>query len=191
MRDQFAAAGESAGAVIREQEGAGASMGMPIFNNLKGVTAPLDIPNIDTDMIIPQYLQRSSASLGFAPSPSCATATPSRWRRRAARASRSRWPTSSSTGPVPRRQGATPSAPSSSPATTSAAARARARAVVDRGMGICIIGSSFADIFLQLHEERHAARDAAARAVLELLEDAEEMEGADRVGVGVKTLTLT
>ena len=69
MRDQMAAAGESAGAVIREQEGsAGASVGMPIFNKLKGVTAPLDIQNIDTDMIIPkEYLKTiKRTGLGFA-----------------------------------------------------------------------------------------------------------------------------
>ena len=69
MRDQMAAAGESAGAVIREQEGSGgASVGMPIFNNLKGVTAPLDIQNIDTDMIIPkEYLKTiKRTGLGFA-----------------------------------------------------------------------------------------------------------------------------
>ena len=49
-----AAAGESAGAVIREAEGGSSAVGMPIFDNLKGVAAPLDIQNIDTDMIIPK-----------------------------------------------------------------------------------------------------------------------------------------
>lgn len=68
MRDQMSAAGESAGAVIRESEGTSASVGMPVFNNLKGVTAPLDIQNIDTDMIIPkEYLKTiKRTGLGFA-----------------------------------------------------------------------------------------------------------------------------
>lgn len=72
MRDENAAAVDSAGAVIREPEaegGAGATGGgMPVFNNLKGVTAPLDIQNVDTDMIIPkEYLKTiKRTGLGFA-----------------------------------------------------------------------------------------------------------------------------
>ena len=54
MSEQNAAAGESVGPVIREAEGGSSAVGMPVFDNLKGVTAPLDIQNIDTDMIIPK-----------------------------------------------------------------------------------------------------------------------------------------
>ena len=41
---------------------------MPVFNNLKGVAAPLDIQNVDTDMIIPkEYLKTiRRTGLGFA-----------------------------------------------------------------------------------------------------------------------------
>ena len=41
---------------------------MPEFTNLKGVTAPLDIQNVDTDMIIPkEYLKTiRRTGLGFA-----------------------------------------------------------------------------------------------------------------------------
>ncbi len=45
------------------------SAGMPKFTTLKGVAAPLDIQNIDTDMIIPkQYLKtikRSGLGVGL------------------------------------------------------------------------------------------------------------------------------
>jgi len=59
---------DSAGAVIREADSQTGSGGMPIFDNLKGVTAPLDIQNIDTDMIIPkEYLKTiRRTGLGFA-----------------------------------------------------------------------------------------------------------------------------
>ena len=50
----YAEAGESAGAIIRESSGGSGAGGIPKFNNLKGTAAPLDIQNIDTDMIIPK-----------------------------------------------------------------------------------------------------------------------------------------
>ena len=50
----YAEAGESAGAIIREGSGGSGGGGIPKFNNLKGTAAPLDIQNIDTDMIIPK-----------------------------------------------------------------------------------------------------------------------------------------
>ena len=67
QRAQNTAAVESAGPVIRESE-EGGSAGMPKFTNLKGVAAPLDIQNIDTDMIIPkEYLKTiKRTGLGFA-----------------------------------------------------------------------------------------------------------------------------
>ena len=67
MLEQNAAAGDSVGAVIRESEATGGG-GMPVFDNLKGVAAPLDIQNIDTDMIIPkEYLKTiRRTGLGFA-----------------------------------------------------------------------------------------------------------------------------
>ena len=41
--------------MIREADSqVGGSAGMPAFTNLKGVAAPLDIQNVDTDMIIPK-----------------------------------------------------------------------------------------------------------------------------------------
>ena len=54
--------------MIREAEGGAGGGGMPIFDNLKGVAAPLDIQNIDTDMIIPkEYLKTiKRTGLGFA-----------------------------------------------------------------------------------------------------------------------------
>jgi 3-isopropylmalate dehydratase len=54
--------------VIRESEGASGGGGMPAFTNLKGVAAPLDIQNVDTDMIIPkEYLKTiRRTGLGFA-----------------------------------------------------------------------------------------------------------------------------
>jgi len=60
--------GESAGAVIRELDAAAGGGGMPAFTNLKGVAAPLDIQNVDTDMIIPkEYLKTiKRTGLGFA-----------------------------------------------------------------------------------------------------------------------------
>jgi len=68
MHDQNAAAVESAGPVIREAEGSTGGAGMPVFDNLKGVAAPLDIQNVDTDMIIPkEYLKTiRRTGLGFA-----------------------------------------------------------------------------------------------------------------------------
>jgi len=64
---QRSAAVDSAGPVVRES-GAGGGAGMPKFTNLKGVAAPLDIQNIDTDMIIPkEYLKTiKRTGLGFA-----------------------------------------------------------------------------------------------------------------------------
>jgi 3-isopropylmalate dehydratase len=44
----------SAGPVIRESTAEAGGGGMPAFTNLKGVAAPLDIQNVDTDMIIPK-----------------------------------------------------------------------------------------------------------------------------------------
>eukprot|EP00316_Scyphosphaera_apsteinii_P007919 CAMPEP_0119323548 /NCGR_PEP_ID=MMETSP1333-20130426/60973_1 /TAXON_ID=418940 /ORGANISM="Scyphosphaera apsteinii, Strain RCC1455" /LENGTH=795 /DNA_ID=CAMNT_0007331021 /DNA_START=134 /DNA_END=2521 /DNA_ORIENTATION=- len=68
MKAQNSAAGESAGPVIREADGSTGGVGMPVFDNLKGVAAPLDIQNIDTDMIIPkEYLKTiKRTGLGFA-----------------------------------------------------------------------------------------------------------------------------
>lgn len=62
------AAVESAGPIIRETESSEGGAGMPKFNNLKGVAAPLDIANIDTDMITPkEYLKTiKRTGLGFA-----------------------------------------------------------------------------------------------------------------------------
>jgi len=63
----YAEAVESAGPIIREGTSSG-SGGIPKFNNLKGTAAPLDIQNIDTDMIIPkEYLKTiKRTGLGFA-----------------------------------------------------------------------------------------------------------------------------
>jgi len=63
----YAAAVESAGPIIRESTSSG-SGGIPKFTNLKGTAAPLDIQNIDTDMIIPkEYLKTiKRTGLGFA-----------------------------------------------------------------------------------------------------------------------------
>ena len=72
----YAEATASAGPVIREQSAAGAdsgagggeAAGMPVFRVLKGKAAPLDIQNVDTDMIIPkEYLKTiKRTGLGFA-----------------------------------------------------------------------------------------------------------------------------
>jgi 3-isopropylmalate dehydratase len=58
---------ESVGPIIRESDSSG-SGGIPKFINLKGIAAPLDIQNIDTDMIIPkEYLKTiKRTGLGFA-----------------------------------------------------------------------------------------------------------------------------
>ncbi|KAL1523292.1 hypothetical protein AB1Y20_018241 [Prymnesium parvum] len=67
--EQNAAASDSAGAVIRDLDVTdGAAAGMMAFTNLKGVAAPLDISNVDTDMIIPkEYLKTiKKTGLGFA-----------------------------------------------------------------------------------------------------------------------------
>eukprot|EP00325_Prymnesiales_sp_UTEX-LB-985_P003790 CAMPEP_0174697238 /NCGR_PEP_ID=MMETSP1094-20130205/3152_1 /TAXON_ID=156173 /ORGANISM="Chrysochromulina brevifilum, Strain UTEX LB 985" /LENGTH=798 /DNA_ID=CAMNT_0015894177 /DNA_START=13 /DNA_END=2409 /DNA_ORIENTATION=+ len=63
----YADATESAGPIIREGE-ATRGGGIPKFGNLKGTAAPLDIQNIDTDMIIPkEYLKTiKRTGLGFA-----------------------------------------------------------------------------------------------------------------------------
>jgi 3-isopropylmalate dehydratase len=63
----YAEAMESAGPIIRES-GSGGGGGIPKFVNLKGTAAPLDIQNIDTDMIIPkEYLKTiKRTGLGFA-----------------------------------------------------------------------------------------------------------------------------
>jgi len=65
---QNSAAVESAGPVVREMDASSGGSGMPEFVNLKGVTAPLDIQNVDTDMIIPkEYLKTiKKTGLGFA-----------------------------------------------------------------------------------------------------------------------------
>jgi 3-isopropylmalate dehydratase len=65
----YSDATESAGPIIREAESSdGGGGGMPKFVNLKGIAAPLDIQNIDTDMIIPkQYLKTiKRTGLGYA-----------------------------------------------------------------------------------------------------------------------------
>jgi len=63
----YAEALESAGPIIREGA-ASEGGGIPVFDNLKGRAAPLDIQNIDTDMIIPkEYLKTiKRTGLGFA-----------------------------------------------------------------------------------------------------------------------------
>ena len=63
----YAEATDSAGAIIRESQ-ASVGGGIPKFTNLKGTAAPLDIQNIDTDMIIPkEYLKTiKRTGLGFA-----------------------------------------------------------------------------------------------------------------------------
>jgi len=64
----YGSAGPSAGPVVRESDGSSSGGGMPKFVNLKGVAAPLDIQNVDTDMIIPkEYLKTiKRTGLGFA-----------------------------------------------------------------------------------------------------------------------------
>eukprot|EP01052_Picozoa_sp_SAG31_P039722 SAG31_NODE_5570_length_2452_cov_1.442839_3_plen_504_part_01 len=70
----YAEAVDSAGPVIREQAASSAASdeapaaGMPAFTVLKGRAAPLDIQNVDTDMIIPkEYLKTiKRTGLGFA-----------------------------------------------------------------------------------------------------------------------------
>jgi len=64
----YAEAFDSAGPIIREMSGAAGGGGIPKFVNLKGVAAPLDVQNIDTDMIIPkEYLKTiKRTGLGFA-----------------------------------------------------------------------------------------------------------------------------
>ena len=63
----YAEAIDSAGPIIREGASSGGG-GIPKFTNLKGVAAPLDVQNIDTDMIIPkEYLKTiKRTGLGFA-----------------------------------------------------------------------------------------------------------------------------
>jgi 3-isopropylmalate dehydratase len=65
----YADATESAGPIIREAAASdGESAGIPKFVSLKGIAAPLEIQNCDTDMIIPkQYLKTiKRTGLGFA-----------------------------------------------------------------------------------------------------------------------------
>merc|ERR1719484_169295 len=65
----YSDATESAGPIIREAQASdGGGGGIPKFVNLKGLAAPLDIQNIDTDMIIPkQYLKTiKRTGLGYA-----------------------------------------------------------------------------------------------------------------------------
>lgn len=66
--EHYGLAGPSAGPIIRESTGSTKGGGMPSFTNLKGVAAPLDIQNVDTDMIIPkEYLKTiKRTGLGFA-----------------------------------------------------------------------------------------------------------------------------
>ena len=54
--------------MIRDIDASSGGAGMPEFTNLKGVTAQLDIQNVDTDMIIPkEYLKTiKKTGLGFA-----------------------------------------------------------------------------------------------------------------------------
>jgi len=71
QRTMYEAAVASAGPIIREPlaaSGAIAAVGMPKFVNLKGTAAPLDLQNVDTDMIIPkEYLKTiKRTGLGFA-----------------------------------------------------------------------------------------------------------------------------
>mmetsp|Transcript_67405 Transcript_67405/g.140465 ORF Transcript_67405/g.140465 Transcript_67405/m.140465 type:complete len:797 (-) Transcript_67405:343-2733(-) len=49
-------------AAATEEAGAG---GMPKFNNLKGIAAPLDLQNIDTDMIIPKQFLKTIKRTGL------------------------------------------------------------------------------------------------------------------------------
>ena len=70
INDLFAQVTASAGPIIRERDGlAIKNMGsMTAFTTLRGVAAPLEIMNVDTDMIIPkEYLKTIKRSgLGFA-----------------------------------------------------------------------------------------------------------------------------
>lgn len=68
QKAHFTSSVDSAGAVIRDLDVSSAGAGMPVFTNLKGVAAPLDISNVDTDMIIPkEYLKTiKKTGLGFA-----------------------------------------------------------------------------------------------------------------------------
>jgi 3-isopropylmalate dehydratase len=84
LAELYSTAGPSAGPVIREAEaaataaaaaaaadgggGEAAAAGMPAFTMLTGTAAPLDIQNVDTDMIIPkEYLKTiKRTGLGFA-----------------------------------------------------------------------------------------------------------------------------
>jgi 3-isopropylmalate dehydratase len=52
-------------------EGGGAAAGMPTFINLKGKLAPLDIQNLDTDMIIPKEYLKTIKRTGTNPGPHC------------------------------------------------------------------------------------------------------------------------
>jgi 3-isopropylmalate dehydratase len=65
-----AAAVERVGPVIREAAagGGGGGGGMPRFVTLQGVAAPLDMPNVDTDLIIPAAFLKTTkkAGLGYA-----------------------------------------------------------------------------------------------------------------------------
>ena len=56
----YAEAVDSAGPIIRDGASSGGG-GIPKFVNLKGAAAPLDIQNIDTDMIIPKVRVRVCA----------------------------------------------------------------------------------------------------------------------------------
>jgi len=64
----YAEALDSAGAIIREGASGEGGGGIPKFTTLKGIAAPLDVQNIDTDMIIPkEYLKTiKRTGLGFA-----------------------------------------------------------------------------------------------------------------------------
>eukprot|EP01048_Picozoa_sp_COSAG05_P020626 COSAG05_NODE_3553_length_1993_cov_1.334213_2_plen_296_part_00 len=74
MEQMYNDALPSAGAVIREKKadgvvaGSAGGGGMQEFVNLKGTAAPMDIQNVDTDMIIPkEYLKTiKRTGLGFA-----------------------------------------------------------------------------------------------------------------------------
>jgi hypothetical protein len=54
----------AAGAGARSSATASAASGIPAFTTLKGAAAPLDIQNVDTDMIIPKQFLKVPAPLG-------------------------------------------------------------------------------------------------------------------------------
>jgi len=72
QREMWSAATQSAGPIIREEGdsggGGGGGGGMPRFTVVRGAAAPLNIPNVDTDLIIPKEFLKTikRTGLGFA-----------------------------------------------------------------------------------------------------------------------------